>query len=159
MKRLLILFLAAVALVSCCSCRREPQKEKNENLITFYTTGEKYYRNVKNGVEVEDFGTKFGVELYDVTETDNSTMFYYAYDGEEQVKIGNEHKEDYTKYLEETFGEDEKQTDKQGMFAYPIAGKTYIYTIQYTSKTNYMLCIIVPFEESVDSSTVMRMDE
>ena len=154
MKRIIIVLMVLIMLIGVVSCSSDDTDKINTALVKKYTTNEKYYKNVYNDVEVEDFGNKYAVPIYDVSENEQSIQFYYSFDGEEEFKMGRASYEAYLKYLEANFGLNESEKERSGVLSYDMADGKYIKVMPYYMKNDNGMVIVVsvPINEYVPSS-------
>ena len=146
MKRFLIIALSCLMLLSLCACSgsKDGVDDVNQELISKYSTGDKFYAHVYDGIEVKDYGTWFQMPLYDVVETGDRIQFYYAYDYEDEVELGKKHYSDYKNYLKDTFGVDDDMTKRAGIFSYMIANGKHVQVMDYVGNDLLLIVIQVP---------------
>lgn len=154
MKKLLTALLTMLMLFALAACGNSYEDETiNTELVKKYSTGEKYYHDVYDNVEIEDFGTKYQVPLYDVIISNDELQFFYAYDGSDQNATGEKNRTDYLDYLAETFGLDETATENRGIFSYKIAEDKFVSIMKYQMQNDagMMLVVTIPMQPQASS--------
>ena len=159
MKRIIAILLLAATALCFASC--ENKDEFHYDLIAEYDTkGGKHYYATHEGIEVEDYGTRYGRTLYDVEKVDGALHYFYAYDGEAENMKGETDMRNYMEYLDETFGYSETYTKKTGMFSYEMADGKFIQIMKYqmSDSRGMMLLVRVPSEVTADSSSDINFE-
>lgn len=149
MKKLLLFMLAFCFMLSMSSCSSDSEDDFHFDLIKKYenTDGNTYYKDTIGGVQIDDYGVKFNVPIYDVEAVkDNELVYYYKYEGSTELNKGVTDMHLYVEYLDRNFKVDEANptlwrffTDDDGS----IVRVTY-----YLMKDNagLMVAIVVPTE-------------
>lgn len=159
MKKIIAILLLAATLMCFVSC--ENKDNFHYDLIAKYDTkGGKYYYDTHEGIEVEDYGTRYGRPLYDVEKADGALHYFYAYDGEAENIKGETDMRNYMEYLDSTFGYSETHTKNVGMFSYEMADGEFIQIMKYqmTGNRGMMLLVRVPSEVTADSSEEINFE-
>ena len=154
MKRLLALLMIAVFLFALCSCSDSSEEQFHyDNINKYYTNGAKYYKAVMGDKQVEDFGTKYNKNVYDITVRQGRLQYYYAYEGPEQNSKGNYDMKNYIEYLDKTFGYNKQVSESTGMYSYTLDDAQYIYIMKYQMSQNNGMLVMVSVPSNVTATS------